>query len=46
MPDKRTTSSAWMRGVANTLTAEGLDDAALFAKVGLSVKNLDDPDYR
>jgi AraC-like DNA-binding protein len=46
MPDKRTTSSAWMRGVANTLTAEGLDAAALFAKVGLSVTNLDDPDYR
>jgi AraC-like DNA-binding protein len=46
MPDKRTTSSAWMRGVANTLTAEGLDAAALFAEVDLSINDLDDPDFR
>jgi hypothetical protein len=46
MPDNRTTTSAWMRGVANTLTSEGLDAPALFAEVGLSIKNLDDPDYR
>jgi len=46
MPDNRTTSSAWMRGVANTLTAEGLDAAAMFAELGLSIEHLDDPDYR
>jgi AraC-like DNA-binding protein len=44
--DQRTTSSAWMRGVARTLTAENLDAAALFAEVGLSITNLDDVDYR
>lgn len=46
MLDKRTTSSAWMRGVANTLRAEGLDAGALFAELGLSIENLEDPDYR
>jgi AraC-like DNA-binding protein len=42
----RTTSSAWMRGVAKTFEAQGLNAAALFAEVGLSIKSLDDPDYR
>jgi AraC-like DNA-binding protein len=46
MTNKRTTSSAWMRGVANTLTAQGMDAAALFAEAGLSISDLDDPDYR
>ena len=46
MPQHRTTSSAWMRGVANTLQAQGLDAAALFAEVGLFINNLDNPEYR
>jgi AraC-like DNA-binding protein len=44
--EHRTTSSAWMRGVAKTFEAQGLDAAALFAEVGLSIKDLDDLDYR
>ncbi|OPY95528.1 AraC family transcriptional regulator [Bradyrhizobium sacchari] len=35
-----------MRGVANTLQQQGLDSAALFGEVGLSIKDLDDPDFR
>src|SRR5215469_12171380 len=46
MLNKRTTSSAWMRGVANTLSAQGLDAAALFAQAGLRIENLDDCDCR
>jgi AraC-like DNA-binding protein len=46
MLEKRTTSSAWMRGVANTLTAQGLDAAALFAEAGLSIEGLKDADRR
>jgi AraC-like DNA-binding protein len=46
MLERRTTSSAWMRGVVKTFEAQGLDAAALFAEVGLSVENLDDSDYR
>ena len=46
MLDERTTSSAWMRGVANTLSAQGQDAAALFAAAGLSIKDLDDCDFR
>src|SRR3984893_7965953 len=46
MPQHRTTSSAWMRGGANTLQAQGLDAAAVFAEVGLFINNLDNPEYR
>lgn len=46
MLEKRTTSSAWMRGVANTLTAQGLDAVALFTEAGLSIEGLKDPDRR
>jgi AraC-like DNA-binding protein len=46
MREARTTSSAWMRGVVKTFEAQGLDAAGLFAEVGLSIKNLDDPDFR
>ena len=46
MPQKRTTSSAWMRGVANTLKAQGLDVPALFAEVGLSIADIEDQDHR
>ncbi|WP_316201845.1 MULTISPECIES: AraC family transcriptional regulator [unclassified Bradyrhizobium] len=42
----RTTSSSWMRGVATTLNEQGLDAAALFADVGLSIDDLDDCDRR
>jgi AraC-like DNA-binding protein len=42
----RTTSSAWLQGVANTLRAQGLDLAALFRDAGLSVAELDDPEHR
>ncbi|WP_316239302.1 AraC family transcriptional regulator [Bradyrhizobium sp. SZCCHNR1015] len=42
----RTTSSSWMRGVATTLNEQGLDAAALFAEVGLSIDDLDDCDRR
>jgi len=46
MPEHRTTSSAWMRGVARTLQAQGLNAAALFAEIGLSIQDLDNPDHR
>ncbi|HEY2535052.1 MAG TPA: AraC family transcriptional regulator ligand-binding domain-containing protein, partial [Xanthobacteraceae bacterium] len=46
MPDKRTTSSSWMRGVASTLAAQGLDVSALFAEAGLSIGQLQSPEYR
>src|SRR5215475_2547318 len=46
MVNKRTTSSAWMRGVANTLAVQGLDVAALFAQAGLRIENLEHGDFR
>src|ERR1700742_560278 len=46
MPGERTTSTAWMGGVANTLSAQGLDTASLFASAGLSIANLDDCEFR
>jgi hypothetical protein len=42
----RTTSSTWIRGVANTLSAQGLDTASLFADAGLDLAALDDPERR
>jgi AraC-like DNA-binding protein len=42
----RTTSSAWMRGVANTFASVGLDAPALFADAQLPFGKLDDMDYR
>lgn len=42
----RTTCSAWLRGVANTLQSQGLDATALFREAGLSIEELDDPDQR
>lgn len=41
-----TTCSAWLRGVVNTLEAQGIDIPALFAEAGLSLAMLDDPDKR
>src|SRR3569832_2943133 len=46
MPDQRSTCSTWMRGVAATLTSQGLDAAALFTEAGLSIDDLEDPDHR
>ncbi|MDR3455321.1 MAG: AraC family transcriptional regulator [Rhodoferax sp.] len=42
--EPHTTSSTWLRGVASTLSAQGLDAAALFADAGLDLAALDDPD--
>lgn len=42
----RTTSSTWIRGVANTLTAQGLDAASLFKDAGLDLAVPDDQDRR
>src|SRR6266404_4764037 len=44
--ERRTTSSAWIRGVANTLQSQGLDAEALFADAGLSFEQLDNPEQR
>ena len=46
MVNNRTTSTAWMRGVADTLSAQGLDVAALFAQAGLQMENLEHSDFR
>jgi AraC-like DNA-binding protein len=46
MVNKRTTSSTWMRRVANTLSAQGLDVAALFAQAGLRIEYLEHVDFR
>jgi AraC-like DNA-binding protein len=45
MLNKGTTSSAWMRGIANTLSSQGLDAAALFVQAGLRIENLDQLDF-
>jgi AraC-like DNA-binding protein len=41
-----TTCSAWIRGVVNTLQAQGLDIPELFADANLSLAALEDPDKR
>ena len=46
MVNKRTTSSSWMRGVASTLSGQGLDVAALFKRAGLRIEDLEDGDFR
>ncbi|WP_296449278.1 AraC family transcriptional regulator [Rhodoferax sp. UBA5149] len=43
---ERTSSAAWLRGVAGMFEAEGLDVPALFAATQLNMKKLDDPDAR
>ncbi|WP_245334752.1 AraC family transcriptional regulator [Bradyrhizobium mercantei] len=45
MLKKGTTSSNWVRGIADTLSAQGLDAAALFAQAGLRIENLDQVDF-
>lgn len=39
----RTSSTAWVRGVVDMFTAEGLDARALFDAAGLDIASLDDP---
>jgi AraC-like DNA-binding protein len=46
MPGERTVSTAWMGGVANSLSAQGLDAASLFAAAGLSIADLEDCEFR
>jgi AraC-like DNA-binding protein len=41
-----TTCSTWMRGVVNTLEAQGIDIPALFAEAGLPLALFNDPDKR
>jgi Arabinose-binding domain of AraC transcription regulator, N-term len=42
----RSTSSAWVRGVASTFASQGLDVALLFTDAGLSLSLLDQADQR
>jgi len=42
----RSTSSAWVRGVASTFASQGLDVASLFTAAGLSLGLLDEADQR
>ena len=42
----RSTSSAWVRGVASMFASQGVDVAALFADAGLSLSLLDQADRR
>ncbi len=41
-----TIASAWMRGVADHLRAQGLDVAALFREAGLDLRSLEQPSSR
>ena len=43
---KRTTSSTWMRSIAEMLGSEGLDARSLFADAGIDPDALADPDHR
>jgi AraC-like DNA-binding protein len=43
---KRTTSAVWVRGIAEMLTAEGLDVPALLAAAGIDAASLDAPGAR
>ena len=42
----RTTSAAWIRGVVNTFSSNGLDVASLFADAELPLSALEDPNQR
>ncbi|HEY2560510.1 MAG TPA: AraC family transcriptional regulator [Caldimonas sp.] len=44
--ESRTTSAAWLRGVADTLAAQGLDVASLFADAGMDLDALHDAERR
>jgi len=43
---KRTTSSVWVKGMADMLAAEGLDVASLYAAVGIDPAALEGPGAR
>src|SRR6516165_6497916 len=43
---KRTTSSVWVKGMADMLAAEGLDVASLYASVGIDPAALEGPGAR
>ncbi len=42
----RTSSAAWVKGVVEMFSAEGLDAASLFEAAGLDIASLDDPAAR
>lgn len=42
----RTSSAAWVKGVADMLTAQGLNTPSLFAQAGLDISVLQDPTAR
>ncbi|MDB5860629.1 MAG: putative Transcriptional regulator, AraC/XylS family [Ramlibacter sp.] len=44
--DSRSTSSAWLRGVADALAGQGMDVPALFLEAGIDPSALDDADRR
>jgi AraC-like DNA-binding protein len=44
--NSRTTSSAWIRGIASALVSQGLDAAAIFADAGVSLDLLEKADQR
>jgi hypothetical protein len=44
--ESRTTSAAWLRGVADTLAAQGLDVAEIFADAGMDLGALRDTERR
>jgi AraC-like DNA-binding protein len=44
--DQRSCAGFWLKGVAEALTAEGLDVTALFDEAGLDIAALSDPDSR
>src|SRR5260370_8842688 len=44
--DQHSAAAFWVKGVAETLKAEGLDVAALFDDAGLDTTALSDPDSR
>ena len=45
-PVQRTIASAWMRGVADQLRAQGLDVPVLFRDAGLDMRALEHADGR
>jgi AraC-like DNA-binding protein len=42
----RTTSSAWIRGIARAITSQGLDAASLFAEAGIALDLLENAEQR
>ena len=42
----KTTSMAWIKGIAALLSDQGLDVPALFSEVGIAMTDMDDSDAR